>query len=93
MKLEDAKSLYLKTARFWLENVKCCDRQTVEDVLALMQWPEEIKTLKWAIPFGRGQVFTAGVVGAGKLLTELNIIQEESARRTAARELREAVPE
>ena len=85
MRIEDAKALYLKVARIYLEDVKCCDRQTVEDVLALMQWPEEIKTLRWAISHGRGQVFTAGVMGAGKLLTELTIIREQSEQRTKRR--------
>jgi hypothetical protein len=74
MKIKDATALWLDTARFWLERVAECDRQTVEDVLALLQWPEEIKHLKWAKTFGAKQVFTSATMRAMVLLGELRMI-------------------
>lgn len=66
-----ARELYFDSARFWLHNVKQLDHQTIEDVLALMDWPEGRKNITWAARFGRSQVFTTAIMNAGIILADL----------------------
>lgn len=56
-----------------------CDRQTVEDVLALIQWKAELSHLRWAKTFGPKQVFTSAVMRAGVLLAELEMVRKRTA--------------
>jgi hypothetical protein len=71
--ISDARKLYFETARFWLRKVKQVDTQTIEDVLALLDWPEDRKHIVWAAEFGTSQVFTSAVMNAGAKLTELSL--------------------
>jgi hypothetical protein len=49
------------------------DAQTVEDVLALMDWPENRKHLRWAANIGPSQVHTTGQMKANTILAELKL--------------------
>jgi len=71
--VNEARKLYFDTARFWLNRVKQVDTQTVEDVLALLDWPEDRKKIIWAAEFGTSQVFTSAVMNAGAKLTEFSL--------------------
>jgi|SRR5690348_8574518 len=73
MNIKDAKSLYFDTARFFLERVKLSDHQTVNDVLAILGWPEYKKSLKWAASHGAEQVHCNAIMDAGVVLTELKM--------------------
>jgi len=86
MTIKNAKALWLDAARFYLERVKLCDRQTVEDVLALLQWPAQIKNLQWAMKSGPGQVFTSAVMNANVTFADLQMLREESERRAQRRQ-------
>lgn len=79
MKQSEAKALWVDTARFWVSNVAQSAR--VEDVVALMLWPEHTKTLKWAKSFGRKQIFVSAVSTASQILSLLEI---RETRRNAA---------
>ena len=71
MNVKLARKLYFDSARFWLHNVKQLDRQTIEDVLALLDWPEQRQHIEWSAKFGRGQVFTSAIMNSGIMLTDL----------------------
>ena len=78
--IKAAHELWQDSARFWLNEVKECDTQTCNDVLALIEWPDQLKQMRWAAEFGRGQVFTSAIMAAGVMLAQLKIIREESER-------------
>ena len=68
MRTEDLKALWLDTARFYLERVKQCDAQRVEDVLAIMQHREYVKKMKWCAKSGRDQVFVSSTMLVNEIL-------------------------
>ena len=78
--IKAARELWQDSARFWLNEVKECDTQTINDVLALIEWPDQLKQMRWSAGFGRGQVFTSAIMAAGVMLAQLEIIREESER-------------
>ena len=88
MNIKAAKKLWLDTARFWAERVAECDRQTVEDIVALVAWPDPLKKLCWAARCGPKQVFTSAVMEAGIQLAWLRIVHEEGERWTQQRQMR-----
>ena len=71
MTIKQARELYFDSARFWLHRVRQVDPQTINDVLAILDYPEYRKDIAWSKHFGRGQVFTSAVMSAGVVLVDL----------------------
>jgi hypothetical protein len=82
MKLQDAKKLWDLTAIFYLQHVKGSDENTISDVLALMDWPDERESLKWAAKFGPDQVFASARMSAGVKLAWLLAARQKSNKRS-----------
>ena len=73
MTVSDDHKLYQDSGRFWLERVKEVDAQTVEDVLALMDWPEHKADIRWAARISPSQVHALGHMKANVILAQLNL--------------------
>jgi hypothetical protein len=79
--IKAAHELWQDSARFWLNEVKECSTDTINSVLDLMEWPDPLKTMRWAAGFGRGQVFTAAIMEAGKWLVWLEMAEGRKGSR------------
>jgi hypothetical protein len=84
MNYTEARTLYFDSARFWLERVQQADSQTVEDVLAIMDWKQEHKDIRWAAHHGRAQVYASAIIRANVVLAELNMRRAVIAERSIA---------
>lgn len=73
MTIKDAKQLYFDSARFWLARVKQTDAQTIEDVLALMDWSDEQKDIRWSARVGPMQVHASAQIRANVILGQLEL--------------------